>query len=744
MARSFLSGLIPAMGLLIPGIASAFEPVSPGNLNADVNGMVVNLSWSWGNEGEKVLSADFEWDELTNDNWEVKSTYNYDILGNWMLLSEEEAGMPVSHSGNCAALLIGTENEDNPADNHQDEWLIVRPGAGAVYMDFWYFIHPKLLEVGGFREFPDHYYVQVSYDNGKNWEELWDARWDMGMYEGVQQASLFLGDETDEDTLVAFHAVSGEEESLYFLWTVDDVDFYSAEEYAERKLSLNAPEKRRPAMKMPENITVKRDFIPSGFLTKENRISPSEWLNNGNYTFRVYLDGEMISDYLKARHITDYSTKEPGIHDYKVVVWSEAMDEEFDAATLGVEIGEVTFEAPRNVAASYEAQSNGKYVIEVTWEAPDGDTEPAYYNVLVNGKSIAWVETGDELAAGQSGIYKGAYTFAVEAIYQMPDGTSKPVCASVFPGTVPTVSNLSLSAENDGVKLSWEAPEADDLNGVTYEVYRGETLIADALESLSYFDAEPVEGRSLYSVHAVYGIEKSLPVSVAYGEFAPMKLPYVENFDNGHLPTNWDIELIDPNERVKDMYSWRLDNWFGINIPAESGIEGGFASTSGVAAGMNSLQTFIISPEFELAADGEPELSFVKYYYEEKPGPSGSAQFVLGICTAGGEWTDLENLQEMANGKCTISLAEYAGKTVRLRWGFLGRNSGEVAIDNISLTDIGTGVESIIMPTETVDVYSTSGLLMMSGVKSDALSNLPKGVYILKGTDGSSVKHLVR
>lgn len=92
-------------------------------------------------------------------------------------------------------------------------------------MDFWYYIHPQLLEDGAYSEFPDHYYVEVSYDNGEFWSELWDARWDMGSADDVRQASLFLDQPADENTLVRFRAVSAEEEGLYYLWAIDDVAF---------------------------------------------------------------------------------------------------------------------------------------------------------------------------------------------------------------------------------------------------------------------------------------------------------------------------------------------------------------------------------------------------------------------------------------------------------------------------------------------------------------------------------------
>ncbi|MBD5356935.1 MAG: hypothetical protein HDR88_08040 [Bacteroides sp.] len=740
MKKTILSGL---MCLLMPTAVSAFEPVSPGNLNADVNGMVVDLSWEWGNAGEAVLTSDFEWDDLNHDRWEVKNTYNYDMYGNWMLLTIEEAGIQLSHEGKCAAVMIGMDSEDDPAENHQDEWLIVRPGVGAVYMDFWYFIHPELLEVGAYRDFPDHYYVKISYDNGESWEELWDARWDMGNSEGVQQASLFLGDETDENTLVAFNAVSGEEETLYFLWTVDDVEFYSEAEYAERTLSLKAPKKEK-TFQAPDGVALRREFTPANYMNRAPIVSPDDWLNGGNITYRVYLDDEIIADYLKARYITDYTSKEPGEHTYKVMAWSEALDEEYDAASISVQINEVIFAAPTNVVASYEEQSDGKYIIQVSWEEPESDVMPSYYNVMVNGKSIGWAGVDDDYTMGQSGIYKGAYTFGVEAVYEFPDGVSELICDDVYPGTVPTVRNLKLEEDSAGVNLSWEAPATDALQMVTYSVFRGDELLAEGLDGLSYTDANPINGQYFYNVHAVYGDEISLPQSVAYGEEVIFTLPFEETFDNGHLPTGWNVELIDPYERVKEMYHWRFDNWFDIIFPEDSGMEGGCASVSGIASGLNLLQTFLVSPEFEVPEEGEMELSFVKYYSDNKPGMSGAAQMLLAVCVDGSEdWRDLVNLQEVENGEIKVSLADYKGHNVRFRWGFNGRSSGEVGIDNVKVSD-GSGVEAIIISDGVFNIYTVDGMLIMKGASKSDLKSLPKALYILKGIDGNTVKYLAR
>ncbi len=747
MTKTLLSGVIVLPALLWPIGARAFEPVAPGNLEAEVNGMVVGLTWEWGNAGECVLSEDFEGNIFPSENWEVRTTYSIDEFGNWQLYSfEDDPGVNLAHSGfQTATLMMGTDDPDEPYLSHQDEWLIVRPGAGAAYMEFWYFLHPELLEVGGYRDFPDHYYVNISYDNGETWEELWDGRWDMGAYEGVQQASLFLGDETDEDTLVAFHAVSGEEESLYFLWSVDDVEFFTAEEMSQRSLSVKKMPRKNPEATYA-NLPVRREFIPHDRTARI--VEPSEWLNNGNMTYRIYLDDEIVADYLKARHFTDYSTKTPGRHTYRVMAWSEAVDEEFDAASVDVDIEEVIFAAPVNISASWEQQENGKYTIQTAWDAPEGDMEPAYYIVYVNGKTIAWIEPDGNLTAGQTGLYKGVYTFEVEACYEFPDGVSERVSATIYPGTVPTPENLTAIPEGNNVILKWTSAEVEGFDPVGYNVYRGDKLLVENLTVTEFTDTEAPAGVYYYNVHALYADnEVSLPASVMYDEGEPdaVSLPFEENFDNGHLPLGWSVVLVDPNERVKDMYAWRFDNWFDAEIPAESGLNGGFASANSLAAAMNRLETYLYTPVISLPKDDdELVLTFTMYFEEDTPGPSGPASFILGITNDGDYWEDLLNLRNVENGEVTVPIDRYAGENVMIRWGLLGRNSGFAAIDNVTVKSSSTVVEAVMTGNGLVDIIGVDGKVVSSGVNFEAVKQLPEGIYILRYMNGKTVKYIAR
>ncbi len=732
---------LPLMAAMaICGQAHAFTPVAPGNLSAKCSGIVVDLSWEWGNAGQTVSAFGFEGDDFP-ENCEIKTTHPEPEC-NWITYSFEGAEETFAHSGDYVAMLMmGSETEADPA-NHQDEWLVLKPGAGAVYMDFWYYLHPELLEVGGFRDFPDHYYVHISRDNGATWTELWDGRWDMGDVDAVQQASLFLGEPTDDNTLVAFNAVSDELTSLYFLWMVDDVEFLSADEKVLTNLKATArkSEARKAA---PRDLALMRGFKPAAGAEKAPRREPSEWLNNGLTTFRIYAGNMMVADYLKARHFTEYSAKDPGMYEYRVMAWNEAENREYEAASVMVDVTEFEFAAPRNPKASYEPSGDDRYAVSVAWEAPEGDLQPSHYVVYLNGKSLGWLDPAEELSMGQTGLYKGLYNFEVEAVYAYPEGVSARVSASAAPGTVMGVGNLRVTASGTGHVIEWDAPRDVEPAPVAYSVYRGDVALSESTPELSFTDADAPEGLYSYHVHAIYADgQVSLPASqpAPGNRTASATLPFKETFDNGHLPANWETELVDPNGTVKDMYSWRFDNWFGIEVPAEMGVSGGFASVSGIAAGMNKLESHLITPAFEVGEDGAI-LKYDQFYLDELPGPSGAAQAQLSATGNNGTtWIELENVALVDNGNVEVDLSDFAGNTVRVRWSFLGRKSGVLAVDNVEIASASqNGVTSVTVDApSTVDVFTPSGTAVARGIAPERVAQLPAGLYIVvSGTSAS-------
>lgn len=669
----------------------------------------------------------------------------------------EDEDINLAHSGSGIMMIQPFDSEQPDAENQQVESMITHPGNGAVYMDFWYYLYPTLLEDGADRNFPDHYYVEISRDNGENWTELWDGRWDMGNEDAVQQASLFLGEPADENTLVRFRAVSGEEESLYYLWAVDDIEFFSASD-TQAAPSLRAARAEAAKTRISTAIAglkTHRQFTPSGEkITDRRRIPQEEWANAGNTSWRISLDGEPVFNYLKARHYTDASASEGGQHTYSVCAWSEKDDREYAAATIDVNIEKFDFRAPTNVQAYCEPyeQEPGKYAVGVRWSDPEGEYYPYQYIVNINGKLLGMMPYGEEYDISQI-LPHGVYEIEVMSNYVNPDGYSEPIRARVAAGTVLNPYDLKAEEQGNGYLLTWAAPEGPEAPAA-YTVYRGDEEIASSCTELTYLDSDVPDGKYTYSVHAVYPAEVSLPaeVKVVKGELAPVALPISTRFDKGHLPAGWDTELVDTYNRVKDMYGWRFDNWFGTIWPwnADSratGMSADFASISGVAAGMSRIESYIISPDFNVT--DKTAVSFTKYFEDNDPGPSGRAMARLQISIDGGEsWNDLlewDSQDETSLTDLSASLASYYDCTARLRWGFTGRNSGIAALSNVLISD-ASGVDNILGGNASAilpDVYTLQGICVARAASAEKIAQLPAGIYLLR-TPASTRKIVVK
>lgn len=305
----------------------------------------------------------------------------------------------------------------------------------------------------------------------------------MGNVDAMQQASIFLGEPADENTIVAFNAVSGDEESLYFGWSVDDVTFYSADAATAAKPRLVSTAQR---VNRHGSAPAHRKFTPSGKKAPKAVRRISDLSENNSFAYRVYLDDEVIADCVKTRNYCDISSKSGGTHTYRVAAWSAADGVEYGSSTVDVEIESFVYEKPRNVKAFYEQSSDGKYEISVTWEAPESESKPDYYLVYVNDKMLGQIDSTDEFSVGQNGVYKGAYTFAVESCYKVPEGTSERVYASVYPGTVPAPGNLKAQFDGTCVNLEWQSPDSEDMTPDHYSIFWGEECIADDVTETSF------------------------------------------------------------------------------------------------------------------------------------------------------------------------------------------------------------------------------------------------------------------
>ena len=179
-------------------------------LSAATIGNTVSLTWSPpACYGGNLLNEGFESAVFPPPEWTRQVTNG---TATWSHIS---GASPLgAHSGNFSAGL-------NWDYNHQDEWLIAEDVYVNGDLTFWSYAFQGSLH-------QDHYYVKVSPDQGATWDVLLDLsalppypgaagvnawntpyRVDLSMYEG-------------ETVDIAWHAVDGDGNGLWYPWAIDD------------------------------------------------------------------------------------------------------------------------------------------------------------------------------------------------------------------------------------------------------------------------------------------------------------------------------------------------------------------------------------------------------------------------------------------------------------------------------------------------------------------------------------------
>ncbi len=698
--------------------AQTFVPSAPINFTGDVYGTSVTLRWERQDAGEVISGTDFEGDNFLPEGWTLKKTYSYNpnVPGNWEHWKDGCVNdVPYTHSGSGSALLRASgDGGDDDASWMQDEWIIMTPGIGAVYMDFWYYIHPNVLEFYDTPWEEDHYYVKISRDNGKTWRIIWDGRFDIDDQVAMRQATLFLGDPADENTLVAFNGVS--KDTFKNMWAVDDVEF------------------RLPAS--PASII-------SNPVTRNTSGDP-------DITYRIYLDGKLLKDNLKCLYYVDNSEKSETMHEYKVCAYNSATDTEYDGTTLNVNLSdELPCPPPTKVVAANDPDPDYDdwWYIAVYWDAPEGTRTPDSYEITMNGAIIDTL-SGDNILKQKTTRFlrRGVYKMGVTAIYSSPAGRSETAYDFTFPGTVPTPRELKAELTDEGnVSLDWkyveEAATKDKFTG--YRLYRGDEMIGDNLTDTHFTDENVEDGIYKYSVHALYSDDVvSLPEITDIVINTPKTVTEIdENFTNGHLPANWEILMNDSwgIKQVMHTYGWRFDNWYGSDFSSIRQLDGGFASIDGEESGNYVLDTYLMTPVLEIPENHYPTISFTKGIIDDA---FVKALYELKISTDGGEtWVtvaDLADVEKHPNGEVKLNLEDYAEKNVKFAWYYHSFMNGRAALDNVKVmaTQLG-GVDSIAAESATAfDVYNMSGIMLHKGISKESVDMLPAGMYVVKGNNG--------
>lgn len=706
--------------MLMANIAWAQKPAGPDNLKAEVFGHRVTLSWEHPDLGETLLSTGFELEgvpltdnetSLESDGWTVKTTNTSDYSCSWFryptsdFMGADDYDMLVGNGERSAVVFLDVMDGDDH-DLHQDEWLISPVIEKAAYLEFSYFIDPRVVENGADPNYPDHYVVLASTDGGETWSEpLWDARYDASTEEGWHTVSLALADAPTDAMRVAFRAYG--EYQLY-----DDGDTINQSLYATWAI---------------DDVTIRASKGESTLISY----------------FKVTLDGEELADYLTECGYVDKSGKTPGKHVYAVS--SVAMDGTVsEPVSMEVTLAKIDFVPPRDFTCTSEwDEKTGKYTVSMTWDAPETDFQPAYYTVYSDNVMFG---TGFTAEQGREGIGMtgcfGLYEFSIEAVYETPDGVSERVKRRLAMGVRYGVADLKAETEGKDVVLSWSAPEKDEYTVASYTVYRAGEKLTEGLKETTWRDAAVADGLYDYVVIAVYtdGVASGRTgVSHRVGDEVRMPLPYEEHFNTTFMPVNWHIE--NQTDRTPDKYTWYFDDKSRLGVKGE-GFEGCYAAIDCKDI-LYRLNTTLVMPAIDLTTAQDKQDVTLSFYYSYAIG---------GIFKAGVEWSfdgeewyifdmlDKEDgFMPDESGDFHIQKADMrlgdvfkasdlaGADVIYFRFRYEAIRSNFWAIDNVSVTE-NVAVEKTAEDTDVV-VAAAAGLLQVRAAQAIRLVE----VYALDG-----------
>lgn len=641
-----------ALSAMACAVIPAFSaPVAPSGINAVVSGTRVDLNWNNSDAGSPILNCGFEEDSFPADNWETKLTNGNNYLCSWFHYPTEDFfelnnWQDYIHSGDKSAMIFYDSSFTT-----QDEWLITPVVDGAAYLEFSYFIDPAVLEYGMFEDFPDHYYVKASYDNGDTWEVLWDARTDALPSAGWHNLALPL--KNDAPAKVAFHAMGDDDQNIHFIWAIDDV-----------------------------------------------KISPSISGTDIVDGYTIMLDGEILAEHVKSLEYADVSPKDAGAHHYSV--FAESAAGLSPAAEVDVTIAEIELLPPSSVKIDTALDDfDGSYIVTIEWEAPSGGViQPSYYNVYCDGIEIATMI--EDYSVEFYGYTKGVYNFEVTAVYENPDGESEAVAQRIALDTRFNARNLNATVDGGKIILDWLAPEESDVDVAYYEVWRADTLVADKLVATSFEDCNVPAGLFRYCVNTVYadGVN-AIPayIDVDNGECEPRNLPFSENFDACHLPADWSVQNF-YDETPANML-WQFDDPNGIGVVGD-GFDKGFASIDCYNSGAYYLTSALVTPPINVK-DCDFNSLVLSYSYDYASDGMSSMAAVEVECDGNEDWLLVDEITSYeavdpsefspVYAECSLSSIVVEGtSTIRLRWNYDGCYDYHLAIDNVEVYDETSGV----------------------------------------------------
>lgn len=699
------------------GEAEEEQCLAPTNVEANVQGTKVVVTWGRPNQSAALIDEKFE-EDVPPANWGAVVNNDYDKTTTWHKFDKVDGFTPAPHSGNsCALVAIDADP--------QDEWLITPVVANAVYIDFWFWMSKYLLELKKQEGFADHYYVKVSHDGGETWTILWDAVESCMATDDWERVSLNLG-ATTENTKVAFQALSSESEGIFLNWFIDDITIYDAN----------------------------RNVLSS----------------RGIDSYNVYRGDNKIASNIKRDIYTDLNVP-LGIHNYCITANYNSIDCESEKSCVVATVGEVPCNKPTNLHYEVTPDNSkpGTYSVMLYWDEPeDSGRDVYYYKTYVNGFCFGlWIEPQDQ-SLGQSQVVPGTYRYGVTAVYEQPDCESEVNYIDISVGEDVCLSPDNMLAKVNGnvVVLTWNSrPEVSN-----YTVYRGEDKMAEEIVETTYTDSNALDGTYDYCVIANYAngcisqYDLYSCATVTIGEPVVYEMPFREEFRSYFKPKDWVVT--DFTNPMGGMV-WRFNNPGKREIEG-AGFDRAFAILDSDYYGAGSVQkSGLITPNIQCSGMTSIQLSFDMQYAGIGDGTTSLSDSYLYFSTDGGlKWTQIEKLEQeiIPNPEQELSPAitktytfeeEIKGcNSIQFKWEYLGGYDMHFALDNVSVKtttgvdelddssiviypnpandEINVSYENKIKNVMIIDITGKICHQMANGCEQIDVSSLSNGMYVVR------------
>ncbi len=255
-----------------------------------------------------------------------------------------------------------------------------------------------------------------------------------------------------------------------------------------------------------------------------------------------------------------------------------------------------------------------------------------------------------------------------------------------------TPTDLTATSNTNSVDLSWT--EVSQAGFSNYKIYRNGAEIGTTANT-TYTDNSVTQNTAYdYYVTAIYSSDESETTNIAPAAPDGMLTPYTQDFENeGNRPTAWSNTWTEHynNYDPEDMefpfhfYDGGLGDELGAPEPS-SAYEGSYCATVKLQEAFLGMETMLITPMFNLTDNDASVLTFQLYN-----GDRGSYTDELKIYyknTLGGEWTELDHLEDAYNSWTTFSyLLPNTSDTYWLGFEAITNSGFGVTIDNVEILE---------------------------------------------------------